>query len=302
MYKKTIKIKKRRRKYDDTHIIPSLTIYQGRGTGRQFALDTDSKTIGRESEADIFLDDEQVSRKHAVIEKSEEGYRILDLKSLNGTIVNHKYATSTLLRDGDWIQIGDTLLRFQYVDTITSRFLEKAARDPLTDLWNKERFQQDLNRELQRLDVGGLPLSLMMIDIDFFKKVNDNHGHRCGDQVLKHVAELIASTLGNRNFTYRYGGEEFAAIIPEKGTEEAGRRAEDMRKAVEQEKFIFEGKELSLTISIGVLSLSGSGVSPEIKDLIDQVDQAMYDSKKNGRNRVSSRTISRAVPQSSPAT
>jgi diguanylate cyclase (GGDEF)-like protein len=124
-----------------------------------------------------------------------------------------------------------------------------------------------------------------MIDIDFFKKVNDTYGHSCGDAVLKHVARVIQSSVRGNDLAARYGGEEFCLLLPEADAERATQAAERVRCSIEASPTSYEGRSLAVTVSLGVAhydpkrDLSG-------KALIDRADQALYDSKQNGRNRV----------------
>ena len=294
MDKKTIKIKRRQTEKGGRPLYPILTIYEGKGAGLQFYLDGATKIIGREAGVDIYLDDDVASRRHALLEMSAtSGFFIKDLESTNGTLVNHEEITSARLEDGDWIRIGETVMRFQYVDELTSQLIEKTAKDPLTGLWNKERFQQDLSRARLRADDADSHLSLLIIDLDHFKKVNDTHGHRCGDQVLKRVARLFSTSLGDDDRLYRYGGEEFSVIIPDKEEKEALRTAELLRGTLEEEEILFEGRKLSLTVSVGLLTVTGEGTTPAVKALIDMTDQALYHAKNSGRNKVVSRTVTR---------
>lgn len=158
-----------------------------------------------------------------------------------------------------------------------------AATDGLTGLYNHRRFQEMLSDELRRLQRIFAPLSLLLIDIDFFKKVNDTYGHPAGDEILRSVAAILRETMRNVDVPARYGGEEFAAILP--GTNQAGARetAERIRKAVEQKAFTVDNAKIPVTVSIGVSTAPYDAESKE--GLIERADQALYHAKRSGRDR-----------------
>ncbi len=158
-----------------------------------------------------------------------------------------------------------------------------ALTDGLTGLFNHRHFQEKLSQEFNRLERFPEPLSLLIIDIDYFKKVNDIYGHQTGDQVLKKVANIIKKTIRNIDVPARYGGEEFAVILL--GTNEKGgmKIAERLRKAVMNSKFYANDKEFSITISIGLSSYTKDIRNKE--ELIERADKALYQAKNLGRNR-----------------
>ncbi len=169
---------------------------------------------------------------------------------------------------------------------IHKRTEKLAFTDPLTELYNHRFFQETLLQEFTRADRYKKPLSLMIIDIDFFKKFNDTYGHLVGDKVLKHVSAIYKSSMRDQIDTVaRYGGEEFGVILPETSLEGAAIFAERIRKKVE-ESFIQEGdKKLKITLSIGVACNSVTKCS-KTSDLIEAADQALYKAKAEGRNQV----------------
>lgn len=157
-----------------------------------------------------------------------------------------------------------------------------ATTDGLTGLFNHRRFQERLTEELKRLKRYNEPLSLILTDIDFFKKVNDTYGHPAGDQVLRGVAQLIREAIRDIDIPARYGGEEFAVILP--GTTDEGARtiAERLRKAVMGATFSVDDKGLKVTISVGIASAPADATVKE--DLIELTDKSLYHAKHNGRN------------------
>jgi diguanylate cyclase (GGDEF)-like protein len=158
-----------------------------------------------------------------------------------------------------------------------------AVTDGLTGLFNHRTFQERLSDEFKRLQRFSNPLSLLLIDIDFFKKVNDTYGHPSGDRILKGVAGIIKETIRTSDVSARYGGEEFAAMLLGTNQDGALKMAERLRKAVQDTRFTVDGKEITVTVSIGVAtSPYDAGVKEE---LIEKADKALYGAKRNGRNR-----------------
>lgn len=171
---------------------------------------------------------------------------------------------------------------------IHKRTEKLAFTDPLTELYNHRFFQETLLQEFTRSQRYKKPLSLMIIDIDFFKKFNDTYGHLVGDKVLKHVSAIFKSSMREQIDTVaRYGGEEFGVILPETSLEGAATFAERIRSKVE-ESFIPEGdKKLKVTLSIGVSCIPVTKCT-KTSDLIEAADQALYKAKAEGRNQVQS--------------
>jgi len=169
---------------------------------------------------------------------------------------------------------------------IHKRTEKLAFTDPLTELFNHRYFQETLSHEFTRAKRYTKPLSLMLIDIDFFKKFNDTYGHLVGDKVLRHVAAVFKNSVREQIDTVaRYGGEEFAVILPETSIEGASRFAERIRAAVEESRVIDENRELAVTLSIGVACTSITSCEKP-SDLIEASDLALYKAKDTGRNRV----------------
>ncbi len=157
-----------------------------------------------------------------------------------------------------------------------------ATTDGLTGLYNHRRFQEKLLEEFKRLNRHSAPVSLLLTDIDFFKKVNDTYGHPAGDLVLKGVSQIIGEVIRDIDVPARYGGEEFAVILPGTDTDGSKNIAERLRKAVMDKIFSADGKVLKVTISIGIATAPADAGSKE--ELIGKADQALYHAKHNGRN------------------
>ena len=158
-----------------------------------------------------------------------------------------------------------------------------AVTDGLTGLFNHRHFQERLAHEFNRLGRFSAPVSLLLIDIDYFKKINDTYGHPVGDLVLKRVANIIRKTVRNIDIPARYGGEEFAVVLV--GTDEKGavNMGERLRKTVMDTKFESDKNTFSVTVSIGISTYEGEATKKE--ELVDKADKALYQAKGNGRNR-----------------
>ncbi len=160
-----------------------------------------------------------------------------------------------------------------------------AATDPLTKVFNRRHFFEFSTRELARSQRNNDSFSILMMDIDHFKNINDSYGHLIGDQVLIRFTQICQKNLRHYDVLARYGGEEFVALLPETDPAAALEIAERLRKAIEETEMLFDGQTVTLTISIGAASLdSQPGLSLEI--ILDRADQALYRAKENGRNQV----------------
>lgn len=159
-----------------------------------------------------------------------------------------------------------------------------SVTDGLTGLYNRRHFQCNFDREFLRSERYDSKLSLAMIDIDFFKQVNDTYGHGCGDYVLKEIAYLALQTFRKTDMVFRYGGEEFAVILTETDIQNAIIPCERLRKNVETYPFIYNGQPFNVTISAGVCEKDSSILSAF--DLFEKTDKALYQAKETGRNQV----------------
>ncbi|WP_232788499.1 sensor domain-containing diguanylate cyclase [Macromonas nakdongensis] len=167
---------------------------------------------------------------------------------------------------------------------LQTQLREEVDRDPLTGLYNRRYLAATIDRELARCLRDGTPLCVMMLDIDHFKRINDRHGHPLGDRVLVAVAETLSTTLRAGDIACRYGGEEFLLLLPNVSPDTARERAEELRSRVAQLRLSCDGEAIEVRISIGLACTSDRAV--HATTLVQQADQALYQAKALGRDRV----------------
>lgn len=267
----------------------TLTRIDGPNAGRVVALRSDQLTIGRSTRADLHLADEGVSRKHARICWTDGGYMLEDLGSHNGTFVWGKPISAVQLRQGDLVRIGPVAtLRFCWMDehqkNLIEDLYESSVRDPLTGAFNRRHFSERLEAELAYAKRHNTELSLLLLDIDYFKKINDQYGHLEGDRVLRELTRACLQGLRTEDMFARYGGEEFAVILRGVPLAGAARAAERLRIGIAEQVFVGT-PPLSVSVSIGCASMEDvpDGSSGP---LIHIADQRLYEAKQAGRGRV----------------
>lgn len=255
--------------------------------GKVYRLADRPLRIGRATENDIVLDDAGVSRSHARLERRDNRVILQDIGSTNGTLVNdQELQGSIVLANGDLIKLGSTILKYLVGSDLEAALHEQiyqnTIKDNLTGLSNRFHFDQELEREFVRSRRHGRPLSLLVIDVDFFKRVNDEHGHTAGDKVLKAIADVIRRSVRVDDIVARYGGEELLVLLPETELREAVVVAEKLRKNIEAHAVRFRNETLHVTVSIGCAQLSGVDTKPE--DFFARCDAHVYAAKRAGRN------------------
>ena len=267
-----------------------LIVLAGASVGEMYKITSESTVIGRGQQADIQVIDEGISRRHAEIVHEGENIVIRDLGSTNGTYCNGDRINIHQLSDGDKIQVGSTtILKFTFHDSLDESFqrqmYESALRDGLTKIFNKKYFLDRLESEFAYAVRHRTPLSLVMFDIDHFKKINDTHGHLAGDYALSTLAKVVSDTIRQEDVFARYGGEEFAVIC--RGIDLTGAVAfgERIRRCVDGQAFIYNGVDIKVTVSVGVAAVADVGMK-EPSELIGAADDALYQAKRQGRNRV----------------
>ncbi|MBI3183339.1 MAG: GGDEF domain-containing protein [Myxococcales bacterium] len=265
--------------------------------GRMLKLEKTEVVLGRSADAAFQVEDDGISRKHCKVTLAPSGhFQLVDLGSTNGTFLNGIRVSVAILQDGDKIQVGsNTVLKFSLQDQLEEQYqrsiYESATRDGLTRIFNKKYFLDTLRKEFAYCLRHRVPLSMVMLDVDHFKKINDTYGHQAGDYVLARIAQKINETIRAEDLFARYGGEEFALLLRESAEDNAIICAERCRRAVDVADFNFQGTPIKVTISLGVATLLDSDYS-QPEDLIAAADKYLYRAKRAGRNRVDCKVIS----------
>ncbi len=279
---------------------PALVSLRGDLMAVPIPLERDQVIIGRALEADVRLSDFRASRLHARITSDTDPntqtatYRITDLGSTNGTMVNGEAVTEAILNDGDKIEIGEHLFRFDMQDEIDREFQQQIhrllAHDELTGLLTSKSFFLELRREAARAETESLPFCVLMMDLDHFKDVNDTYGHLVGSKTLEETGRIIKAALRAGDVAARFGGEEFAAFLLDANYAQGLVAAERVRMAVAEHEFSAvrlassEGPATHrITISIGVAAYPDDATDPI--QLVELADSALYRAKRSGRNR-----------------
>ena len=266
-----------------------LIVLAGSSVGEMYKVVAESTVIGRGQNADIQVIDEGISRRHAEIVHEDQQILIRDLDSTNGTYCNGERIAEHVLSDGDKIQVGSTtILKFTFHDSLDETFqrqmYESALRDGLTKIFNRKYLLDRLESEFAYAVRHRSPLSLVMFDIDHFKKINDGHGHLAGDYALSTLARVVSETIRQEDVFARYGGEEFVVICRGIDLPGAATFGERIRRQVEATQFDYQGTELKVTVSVGVAAVEAAMREPS--ELVGAADDALYSAKRQGRNRV----------------
>ncbi len=265
---------------------PCLVIISGDDMGRRIELGKQEVSIGRADDCTICVTTDQVSRRHATVQHVLGRYYVVDMRSTNGTFVNEQKVDRAKLMDGDQLRVGKTVLKYTE-SHVEQRYFEHvfnlASMDALTGAFNKRYFDETFGKEVQRSQQMRQPLSIVLFDIDFFKKINDTFGHPAGDAVLKNVAGAVAAQLREGDALFRVGGEEFVLVLSATQRDLAIQAAEAVRSLIQNLVTDFMGTRITTTLSLGVAEL-GEGEQPTA--LYQRADERLYDAKRGGRNRV----------------
>ena len=246
--------------------------------------------FGRGRVCELRIDDDGVSRTHAALHPEDGGWVLIDLASSNGTTVQGERVSKRRLADGDVIHLGPRVsFRFSMVDAVQQammlRLWESSTRDGLTGSASRKHFDERLRAEVAYAARHSAELSLLMLDIDHFKVINDTHGHPGGDAVLRFVAGTVQSRLRTEDILGRWGGEEFAVLLRGSTVNGAARAAERLRVAIAGRCTSFEGAQIPATASFGCASVNCL-TQPDADELIATADRRLYVAKRSGRNRV----------------
>ena len=272
---------------------PALFVVSpGVSFGQRFPLDQHSISVGRSEDCSIHLDEPGVSRQHVSLTVEATGAVLLrDVGSTNGTLVNGRKlrpGESHPLQDGDQICCGGALLKFVAAGKSEHAFLEElhrqACTDALTGLANRRHFQNVGEAEFLRARRYGRDLSLLLLDFDHFKQLNDRYGHPCGDAVLAQTSARLQQRLRRPDLIGRWGGEEFVVLLPETDLPRAAIVADALRTLVADHAYRYQGISLEVTISLGVANQDKQHRA--FTDMIAASDAQLLRAKRLGRNRV----------------
>ncbi|MCA1589494.1 MAG: GGDEF domain-containing protein [Acidobacteria bacterium] len=278
---------------------PALVFLTGDLIAVPIPLERETVILGRALEADVRVNDAKASRRHAEVstrfneESRTTEYILTDFGSRSGTYLNGTRATEEPLQNGDKIQIGSHILRFDLLDEIDREYQQQIHRlishDDLTGLLSSRSFFSELRRESARARGENRPFCVLMMDVDYFKAVNDTYGHLTGSKTLEEIGACIIGIMRSGDAATRFGGEEFAAFLLDAGIGQGLVAAERIRSVIENTGFtiIRQGKpagEHQVTISVGVATFPDDSSDPI--ELIEMADSALYRAKREGRNRV----------------
>ena len=262
----------------------------GLDIGRRTSLSEHNYVVGREPTTNIPINRNLVSRQHAQLSVDDAGlWWVQDMESTNGTFVNEERVVSRKLVDGDLVRFGDVIYKFLSGSNIERAYHEEIYRltilDGLTGIHNKRYFLEFLEREISVASRYGHPLTLVMFDVDHFKKVNDTLGHLAGDAVLRDLSSRTRSRIRREDLFARYGGEEFVCVLPSTGLPGGVVFAESLRVLISGRPALFGGETIPFTISLGVATME---IDQQIDadTLIKWADEKLYEAKHGGRNSV----------------
>lgn len=267
---------------------PYLKIQSPDNRMTRFLLSKNALVIGRGDKCDVVLKDNQISREHCRIWIDELDNIVLeDLRSTNGTRMDGKTILQEKLLANNRVKIGEHIIKIEFKDANEIRQEEllaaAATTDPLTGIANRKWFAERVSHLFNKIMNDNRIVTIVMLDIDHFKQVNDTYGHQMGDVVIKGVAEILNKNIRHQDFLARYGGEEFIVCLPENTAEDAYQFCERVRQQVEAQAFRFGRQYVNVTVSIGANSCLVKGFT-DIEVMTKSADDALYECKRGGRN------------------
>lgn len=266
---------------------PALIVLSGQKVGERVPV-TGNVQIGRSPELELVLPDPGVSFRHAFIEDRGDAFALVDLGSTNGTFVNGSRVTETPIASGDKLRFGETMVRFEVQDEADEAYTEAVAQrlhiDDLTGLYQRRRFDTELELLLARAREQERPLGMLVMDLDGVKAINDTHGHLFGAYTISECGKLIGSLLAPPAIACRFGGDEYVAALPDCDLDAAVAAAERIRACIGGHAFSHDGVALHPGISIGVAEFPTQATTAEA--LFQAADAMLYTAKRAGKNRV----------------
>lgn len=252
--------------------------------------------LGRDASSQLPIPDESVSRFHAVIERTPQGYEITDLHSTNGLFVNERAVTNTLLVNGDFIRIGNYVYKFLSAEHVEAERQDNSdaakSRDGLTGLPRKRYFAAAIEREIEHIQETQIPISIACLDIDHLSIVNEHLGRMAGDEVLAEFAERVTCAIPGDAFLARIGGDEFGILLYECGQTSALAICERIREVVSARRFSTSKSAIAVSVSIGLATMLGNAT--DASTLAATADKLLITSKQTGRNRTTFKKLASA--------
>jgi len=277
-----------------------FVVMGGMDVGRIIALEEPVIIIGRDAKCSVVFQDDGVSRFHLEVRsESADSVIIRDLGSTNGTFMGGKQISKAKLHDGAKILIGRrTILKFTFLDELDYNFqqqmYETSTRDGLTGVYNRRYFSKKIIADLSFAKRRQIPCTLVILDIDHFKKVNDTYGHRTGDQVLITVTKALGNVIRKEDILARYGGEEFVVIAQGTDMKDGESLGERIQLCVAEQRIPAlddPTKIIKVTVSVGIATVPiGASVGSDV--LISTADANLFRAKQLGRNQVVTSTVS----------
>jgi diguanylate cyclase (GGDEF)-like protein len=290
----TIRAKVTQNKIIDS--VPCLVFIRGGTPGKIVELQlSGTYIIGRSSDCQLRIDDPTVSGKHARIFEKNGIFYIEDLDSTNGTFLDHNRMTASCeLTGGEMVNFGNVLVKFLLHGSAEHDYhhqlYDSVYRDSLTEVQNRRFLDENLKEILQVHAQTDAKFSLMILDIDHFKKVNDVHGHLIGDRILKDSCRLLEKLLREEDILVRYGGEEFVILMPYTGPRYAtttANRLLSMYREFDFQKDQLGPKNVTFSAGVSFIDYATTGYEDSNADsILLAADNALYKAKNEGRNRV----------------
>ncbi len=277
--------------------IPTLTFLSGDALGKELPLLQQQLTLGRGDGCDVVIMDPSVSRKHVQLscrkliargERQDLRVVLRDLGSTNGTLVNYRKVRRAVLKPGDKICMGRIILKFEFKDLADKNYFDEifrlATTDSLTGLLNRAAIMRVMKEETVKRQRYRRRLSVILLDIDDFKRLNDTGGHLAGDRVLQLVSNAVRRNLRRQDRGGRFGGDEFLIVLPETGLKGAAILADRIKHDFEEATLSDPSLNGGVTVSFGIASYP---VQCRVSEsLIDCADSALYRAKALGKNRI----------------
>jgi len=289
----TVKLSRDSYDLDSDERFPVMRVAAGPDMLAYMVLDDDYEAVvGRDPAADLVLQDGSVSRRHAAFRcRGDHRCTVRDLGSTNGVSFEGELVASRVLVPGDCVLVGSVLLRFEvlalaefaHLRRVNQKLRSAVHRDPLTNLHLRSAIDDDIPVLMASSQRAGAGFCVAFIDLDHFKNINDTHGHAVGDQVLEQVARIGLHRCRDADVLVRYGGEELVLFMPGAVLQGAEASAERLRQAIRQHPWEETAADLAVTASFGVAQRCAG---EPLEALLERADQAMYQAKAAGRDRV----------------